>query len=119
MQLSLARPDFGAFAAAPRLFPIARATLAQEIHLAAGVAAHTNCTDLAVRQLRWAFRLSERITAPRILPDTTDEMQWERASAHDLAIHAQKRTGKAFEIVRRQGDYARRLDALAAHGVQQ
>ena len=52
--------------------------------------------------------------APRILPRDTDEALWERAVAHYLARHAQKRTALPFEIVRRQGGYARRLDGLAA-----
>ena len=52
--------------------------------------------------------------APRILPDTTDKTLEECAFAHVMVTKAWFRPRVAFEIVRRQGDYARRLDALAA-----
>ena len=52
--------------------------------------------------------------APRILPGTTDETLAERAFARLMAGVAAFQTSRSYEIVRRQGDYARRLDALAA-----
>ena len=51
---------------------------------------------------------------PRILPDTTDKTLEERAFARLMAGVAAFQTSRPYEIVRRQGDYARRLDALAA-----
>ncbi len=51
--------------------------------------------------------------APRILPDTTDKTLEERAFARLMAGVAAFQTSRPYEIVRRQGDYARRLDALA------
>lgn len=57
--------------------------------------------------------------APRILPDTTDETLSERAFARLMAGVAAFQTTRPYEIVRRQGDYARRLDALAAQRGQQ
>ena len=57
--------------------------------------------------------------APRILPDTTDETLAERAFARLMAGIAAFQTTRPYEIVRRQGDYARRLDALAAQRGQE
>lgn len=57
--------------------------------------------------------------APRILPDTTDETLAERAFARLMAGVAAFQTSRPYEIVRRQGDYARRLDALAAQRGQE
>ena len=57
--------------------------------------------------------------APRILPDTTDETLEERAFARLMAGVAAFQTSRPYEIVRRQGDYARRLDALAAQRGQE
>ena len=51
---------------------------------------------------------------PRILPDTTDKTLEQRAFARLMAGVAAFQTSRSYEIVRRQGDYARRLDALAA-----
>ena len=51
---------------------------------------------------------------PRILPDTTDKTLEERAFARLMAGVAAFQTSRPYEIVRRQGDYARRLDAIAA-----
>ena len=56
---------------------------------------------------------------PRILPDTTDETLAERAFARLMAGVAAFQTSRPYEIVRRQGDYARRLDALAAQRGQE
>lgn len=98
----------------PRLFPPTLAALRAERDAAARAAATIDQTDLAVRQLRWAFRLKVRAAkAPIILPRDTDAVLWERVVAHDLTHHVGKRTCHQNEIVRRQGDYARRLDALA------
>ena len=52
--------------------------------------------------------------APRILPDTTDETLEQREFACLMRNYALFHTRHPYEIVRRQGDYARRLDALAA-----
>lgn len=49
----------------------------------------------------------------KILPDTTDDALEERAFARLMAGVAAFQTSRPYEIVRRQGDYARRLDALA------
>ena len=57
--------------------------------------------------------------APRILPDTTDEILEERAFARLMAGVAAFQTSRPYEIVRRQGDYARRLDAIAAQRGQE
>ena len=57
--------------------------------------------------------------APRILPDTTDKTLEERAFARLMAGVAAFQTSRPYEIVRRQGDYARRLDAIAAQRGQQ
>lgn len=57
--------------------------------------------------------------APRILPDTTDETLSERAFARLMTGVAAFQTSRPYEIVRRQGDYARRLDALAAQRGQE
>ncbi len=57
--------------------------------------------------------------APRILPDTTDKTLEERAFARLMAGVAAFQTARPYEIVRRQGDYARRLDALAAQRGQE
>lgn len=60
-----------------------------------------------------------RTSAPRILPDTTDKTLEERAFARLMAGVAAFQTSRPYEIVRRQGDYARRLDALAAQRGQE
>ena len=57
--------------------------------------------------------------APIILPDTTDETLEQRAFARLMAGFAAFQTSRPYEIVRRQGDYARRLDALAAQRGQE
>lgn len=57
--------------------------------------------------------------APRILPDTTDDALEQRAFARLMAKYALFQTTRPYEIVRRQGDYARRLDALAAQRGQE
>ena len=57
--------------------------------------------------------------APRILPDTTDKTLEERAFARLMAVVAAFQTTRPYEIVRRQGDYARRLDAIAAQRGQE
>ena len=57
--------------------------------------------------------------APRILPDTTDKTLEERAFARLMASYALFHSGRPYEIVRRQGDYARRLDAIAAQRGQE
>lgn len=57
--------------------------------------------------------------APRILPDTTDKTLEQRAFARLMAGVAAFQTSRPYEIVRRQGDYARRLDALAAQRGQE
>ena len=57
--------------------------------------------------------------APRILPDTTDKKLEQRAFARLMAGVAAFQTSRPYEIVRRQGDYARRLDALAAQRGQE
>lgn len=59
------------------------------------------------------IRASRPAPAPRILPDTTDKTLEERAFARLMAGVAAFQTSRPYEIVRRQGDYARRLDALA------
>ena len=56
---------------------------------------------------------------PRILPDTTDKTLEQRAFARLMAGVAAFQTSRSYEIVRRQGDYARRLDALAAQRGQE
>ena len=56
---------------------------------------------------------------PRILPDTTDELLEQRWQADDLFHRSMYETDHSYEIVRRQGDYARRLDALAAQRGQE
>ena len=56
---------------------------------------------------------------PRILPDTTDETLEQRAFARLMAGVAAFQTSRPYEIVRRQGDYARRLDALATQRGQE
>lgn len=60
-----------------------------------------------------------RTIAPRILPDTTDKTLEERAFARLMAGVAAFQTSRPYEIVRRQGDYARRLDAIAAQRGQE
>ena len=57
--------------------------------------------------------------APRILPDTTDKTLEERAFAHVMVTKAWFRHRIPLAVVRRQGDYARRLDALAAQRGQE
>ena len=57
--------------------------------------------------------------APRILPDTKDETLGQRAFAHVMVIKAWSRPRIPLAVVRRQGDYARRLDALAAQRGQE
>ena len=59
------------------------------------------------------------VAPPRILPDTTDKTLEERAFARLMAGVAAFQTSRPYEIVRRQGDYARRLDALAAQRGQE
>ena len=56
---------------------------------------------------------------PRILPDTTDKTLEERAFARLMRNYALFQTTRPYEIVRRQGDYARRLDAIAAQRGQE
>ena len=56
---------------------------------------------------------------PRILPDTTDETLEQRAFARLMAGVAAFQTSRPYEIVRRQGDYAHRLDALATQRGQE
>ena len=56
---------------------------------------------------------------PRILPDTTDETLEQRAFARLMANYALFQTTRPYEIVRRQGDYARRLDAIATQRGQE
>ena len=56
---------------------------------------------------------------PRILPDTTDKTLEERAFARLMAGVAAFQTSRPYEIVRRQGDYAHRLDAIAAQRGQE
>ncbi len=56
---------------------------------------------------------------PRILPDDMDKTLEERAFARLMAGVAAFQTSRPYEIVRRQGDYARRLDALAAQRGQE
>lgn len=57
--------------------------------------------------------------APIILPDTTDKTLEQRAFARLMAGVAAFQTSRPYEIVRRQGDYARRLDALATQRGQE
>ena len=57
--------------------------------------------------------------APRILPDTTDETLEQRAFAHVMVTKAWFRHRIPLTVVRRQDDYARRLDAIAAQRGQQ
>ena len=52
--------------------------------------------------------------APRILPDDMDDLLDERAWAHVRTTIAGHNLRIPFSVVRRQGDYARRLDAIAA-----
>lgn len=54
--------------------------------------------------------------APRILPDKTLE---ERAFARLKRNYVLFQTTRPYKIVCRQGDYARRLDALAAQRGQE
>lgn len=63
--------------------------------------------------------LSPTTAVPRILPDTTDKTLEERAFARLMAGVAAFQTSRPYEIVRRQGDYARRLDAIAAQRGQE
>lgn len=57
--------------------------------------------------------------APRILPDDMDDLLDERAFAHVMVTKAWFRHRIPLTVVRRQGDYARRLDALAAQRGQE
>ena len=57
--------------------------------------------------------------APRILPDEMDDLLEQRVQAYVLALTAVHGTRIPFSVVRRQGDYARRLDALAAQRGQE
>lgn len=58
--------------------------------------------------------LMRQVKPPRLLPRDTDEaLEW-RAFAHKLADHAWQAAHHSFDVVSRQGSYARRLDALAA-----
>ena len=67
------------------------------------------------------IRASRPALAPatRILPDTTDETLGQRAFAHVMVTKAWFRHRIPLAVVRRQGDYARRLDAIAAQRGQQ
>lgn len=57
--------------------------------------------------------------APRILPDDMDDLLEQRVQAYVLALTAVHGPRIPFSVVRRQGDYARRLDALAAQRGQE
>lgn len=57
--------------------------------------------------------------APRILPDDMDELLEQRSQAHALVFAWAYLTSVPYAFVRRQGDYARRLDALAAQRGQE
>ena len=57
--------------------------------------------------------------APRILPDTTDKTLEERAFARLMASYALFQTSRPYDVVRRQGDYAHRLDAIASQRGQE
>ena len=56
---------------------------------------------------------------PRILPGDMDKLLEQRAQAHVMVTKAWFRPRVAYEIVRRQGDYARRLDTIAAQRGQE
>lgn len=56
---------------------------------------------------------------PRILPDTTDNLLEQRVWAHVRTAIAGHSLRLPFSVVRRQGDYARRLDAIAAQRGQE
>lgn len=56
---------------------------------------------------------------PRILPDTMDDLLDERAWAWGRAFRAAFNSDHPYATVARQGDYARRLDALAAQRGQE
>lgn len=60
-----------------------------------------------------------RTSAPRILPDDMDDLLEQRVQAYVLALTAVHGTRIPFTVVRRQGDYARRLDAIAAQRGQE
>lgn len=57
--------------------------------------------------------------APRILPGDMDKLLDQREFACLMRNYALFHTGHLYEIVRRQGDYARRLDALATQRGQE
>lgn len=57
--------------------------------------------------------LLDQVPPPRILPRDMDELLSERKRAHALAMAGCYRTRVPFAKVCVQGDYARRLDALA------
>ena len=57
--------------------------------------------------------------APRILPDDMDDLLDERAWAWGMAFRAAFNSDRPYATVARQGDYARRLDALAAQRGQE
>ena len=56
---------------------------------------------------------------PRILPDTTDNLLEQRVWAYVRTAIVGHSLRLPFSVVRRQGDYARRLDALAAQRGQE
>ena len=57
--------------------------------------------------------------APRILPDTTDDLLEQRVWAHVRTAIAAHSPRIPFSVVRRQGDYGRRLDAIAVQRGQE
>lgn len=56
--------------------------------------------------------LMRQVKLPRLLPDNLDDLLVQRAEAHVFAMHAAHRTALPYAIAARQGDYARRLDAV-------
>ena len=56
---------------------------------------------------------------PRILPDDMDDLLDERAWAHVRTTTAGHNLRIPLAVARRQGDYARRLDAIAAQRGQE
>ena len=59
-----------------------------------------------------AADLRAQVKPPRLLPDNLDDLLVQRAEAHVFAMHAAHRTALPYAIAARQGDYARRLDAV-------
>lgn len=57
--------------------------------------------------------------APRILPDDMDKLLEQRAWAWRMVSRAAFNSDHPYATVARQGDYARRLDALAAQRGQE